>query len=113
MLLIYKKEDGAEKTARIKEVSLGEPVTIGRGNEAKIKLDDTRASRVHASILYWDDAYIIRDLDSANGIYVNGQKVKLSFIKPGDTLRIGDTEFRLLSGGSRDDVTMEGFTVTA
>ena len=111
MLLIYKGKDGNGVTVRLPKKSLADPVTIGRGQEASVKLNDSRASRLHASILFWDDAYIIRDFDSPNGIYVNDVRTKLSFIKPGDSVRVAGTEFRLVSSGSHDDITMEGISV--
>lgn len=111
MLLIYKKRDGTDVTVRLSEESLRDPVTIGRGQEADVVLEDSRASRVHAAILRWDDTYVVRDINSANGVYVNDSRTKLSFIKPGDALRIADTDFRLISSGSQDDATMEGVSV--
>jgi DNA-binding NtrC family response regulator len=78
-------------------------VQLGRevDPERHIQLDDSRASRVHAEIL-WSElhrAFWIRDLASRNGVHVNGVKVAREILKDGDVLRIGETIFRLAPTG--------------
>ena len=50
-------------------------VTLGRGTSNAVQLHDTEVSREHAEIRRRGDAFVIRDLDSSNGTFVNGQPV--------------------------------------
>jgi pSer/pThr/pTyr-binding forkhead associated (FHA) protein len=113
VLLIYKDRDGTDGTVRLSERSLAGETTIGRGDEATVTLDDRRVSRIHSSIIRWDDIYVIRDMGSANGTCLNDENVEVAVLRPGDRLRIGSTEFRIVSTGGSDDVTAQGITVEA
>ncbi|MEI6562800.1 MAG: FHA domain-containing protein [bacterium] len=68
-------------------------VTFGRTPEADICIPETRISRIHAEIKPWDTDYVIKDLNSRNGIYVNGVRVLVAVLKAGDVIRIGAHEF--------------------
>jgi hypothetical protein len=59
------------------------------------ELDDGRASRRHAEIVYVSeiDAYRIDDLDSRNGTYLDGRKVSSDFLVNGSVLRLGSSMF--------------------
>jgi ABC transport system ATP-binding/permease protein len=70
-------------------------VTIGRDPDSRVRLDDHAASRNHAEIHRLGDVWVIRDLQSANGTYVNGEPIRESSLKDGDEVRIGATLFRL------------------
>jgi two-component system, cell cycle response regulator len=75
-------------------------VTIGRAIEADVRLNDSRASRLHARISSSTDAktnqtiYRITDLGSTNGTLVNGEKVTEVALSDGDKILIGDHLFR-------------------
>jgi hypothetical protein len=62
---------------------------IGRGTGNQFFLPDKRASRVHAEIRWNGKAFVLRDLDSANGTKVNGEKVIERELKPRDQIEIG------------------------
>jgi RNAse (barnase) inhibitor barstar len=51
-------------------------LTIGRSEECDIHLPDRQVSRLHARIVWVDDAYQLHDLESKNGTHVNGQEVR-------------------------------------
>lgn len=70
-------------------------LTLGRTPEADVCVPETRISRIHAEIRLWDSEYVIKDLNSRNGVYVNGTKVLVAVIKIGDVIRIGTQEFTL------------------
>ena len=108
MLITYKKKDGANATVRLREISFTQPVTIGRGKEATVVLNDEKCSRIHTAIRYWDDIFIIRDMKSSNGTYLNGKKIEVAKLTPGDVIKIGDTELHVSSGVSNMDVTLSG-----
>ena len=57
-------------------IELGkDEITLGRGDEVSVKLDDKNASRKHTSISIKDGQYVISDCKSANGTFVNDRKI--------------------------------------
>jgi len=67
--------------------------TIGRSTGADFILDAALVSRVHCQLLaLGDGALEVRDLESTNGTYVNGQRVDRAVLKEGDKLRVGAVE---------------------
>lgn len=76
----------------VASLELGEtPITIGRSPDADIQLEDDKASRFHCGIRLWDGDYVLKDLKSKNGTYVNEQRVDVVRLNPGDVIRIGST----------------------
>jgi len=108
MILKLMKAAGTPVTLRLKETAHAAPITIGRDKAADIPVDDSKCSRIHCAIRYWDDIFILRDMHSSNGTFVNGNKIEVVQLHPGDVIKIGDTEIRVLSGGTSADVTMMG-----
>lgn len=76
-------------------------ITLGRSLNNLIVLQDSKVSRYHAEILKSDKDYIIKDLESANGIKVNGSRCVSKTLEPHDTVSIGETEFRVEMSVSR------------
>lgn len=70
-------------------------VTIGRAQDNKIRLDDKTVSAHHAQIVTYFNASYIEDLGSTNGTTVNGKKVQMQVLHPGDTVIIGRHEFKV------------------
>jgi two-component system response regulator HydG len=66
---------------------------IGRGTDCHISLPDPLCSRVHATLSFEPDGWVIRDAESRNGTLVNGQKVDEATITDGNTIRVGSAEF--------------------
>jgi Nif-specific regulatory protein len=66
---------------------------IGRSPECQILLNDPRCSRVHAVIGLRERAWWIRDSESTNGTFVNGQKIDEAQLTPGSVLRVGPAAF--------------------
>jgi len=71
-------------------------VTIGRGTENGIVLDDLLASRAHARAILNGDGFDIQDLGSRNGTFVNGAPVTTAFLGPKDLLTIGHSRFNVI-----------------
>jgi hypothetical protein len=72
---------------------------LGRGSGSDVILQDSQASRQHAEISRQGDQYVIRDLGSTNGTFVNDERVVGSRpLRPGDRIRIGDTVLAYESG---------------
>ncbi|MGC8844671.1 MAG: HD domain-containing phosphohydrolase [Candidatus Hydrogenedens sp.] len=66
-----------------------EVLTIGRGQENVITLDDPKVSRKHAVVEPTEDGPLLKDLNSVNGTYVGNQKITEYLLKPGDVFRVG------------------------
>ena len=71
----------------------GVPTRIGRGLECDIVLSDPLSSRVHATVVFEDGEYWVRDAGSRNGSFVNGQKIDEARLSDGNLLRVGSSEF--------------------
>jgi hypothetical protein len=69
-----------------------ERMVIGRSKDSDIRLEDPNASRRHAEVRREGAAYWIIDLDSTNGVAVNGRRVKRSRLADGDRVTIGSTD---------------------
>jgi pSer/pThr/pTyr-binding forkhead associated (FHA) protein len=108
MLLTGSKPDGSPVKLRLKTMAAGGPVSIGRGSEADVTIEDGRCSRIHCEIRYWDDIFVVKDCQSRNGTFVNGKKVEVAKLSPNDVLKIGDTELTAQSEETAKDVTMAG-----
>ncbi len=65
---------------------------IGRMGGCEICIIEPRISRKHCIISAGQTGYTIRDLDSANGVFLNGKKIKEAGLQDGDKLRVGLTE---------------------
>jgi sigma-B regulation protein RsbU (phosphoserine phosphatase) len=71
----------------------GNAVSIGRASDCSIPIKDRYLSRKHAEIIAVGASWVLKDLGSANGTYLNGSRVERDeALKPGDRIRLGDTE---------------------
>lgn len=69
--------------------SISEPViNIGRDPSNQLCLEDMRVSRLHAQLRFVQDHFVIFDLDSKGGTFVNGVAVTSQVLKPGDVILI-------------------------
>ena len=87
-------------------VLLADKLLIGRNPGCAIVLAESSVSSKHAAVVAKGDRWFIADLDSSNGIIVDGNKVKQLQLKAGVQFRIGSTAFQVSpvqsgSGGSR------------
>jgi predicted RNA-binding Zn-ribbon protein involved in translation (DUF1610 family) len=73
-----------------------EVVTVGRGQESSIFLDDVTVSRKHAEILRGERGFMIRDVGSLNGTYVNRVRVDSVDLRNGDEIQVGKYRFRFV-----------------
>jgi hypothetical protein len=72
-----------------------EGATMGRADGSDIPIDDPFASSVHARIFPRGQFMYIEDMGSTNGTYLNGRRLRAAErLKVGDTVRIGETEYR-------------------
>lgn len=68
-------------------------IAIGRSQKCHVVLEDKRSSRKHALIIERGKKYFLKDLGSANGTLLNGERVDEQELHSGDVIRIGDTQF--------------------
>jgi predicted component of type VI protein secretion system len=71
---------------------------LGRHPECDIQIDSRKISRRHCCIAQVNDYLVVRDLDSTNGIRINGIRVVEGQLKPGDELTIGNHRYRVQWG---------------
>jgi len=74
-------------------VLTGEEAYIGRSPESSVLLDDVTVSRQHAKITRDDKGWLITDLRSLNGTYLNKERVDSGALSDGDELQIGKFRF--------------------
>lgn len=74
----------------------GSAVTLGRSTVASVVVDDVYVSDEHAQVMPLDDGWVVRDLGSTNGTFLNGAKVtQPTALAAGDHLRIGKTRIEV------------------
>jgi chromosome segregation ATPase len=69
-------------------------ISIGRGRECDIRLQSGSVSRYHAVLRISHDAVIFEDMNSTNGCFVNGRRIKRQLLKDGDRLKVGAVPLR-------------------
>ena len=74
-----------------------EPLVIGRETAATVCIADASVSRRHSKIEKKGDAFVITDLESLNGTFVNDVPVRSRVLEHGDRVRIGDSQFLFLA----------------
>jgi len=98
--------DKAIKHFTIKE---GWELTIGRGAEADVIVDNTAISRKHTSIKLKDGLYILTDLGSLNGTFVNGKKITGSeYVTKDDEINLGKFKLSIAEGLKQEKATSYG-----
>jgi len=95
----------AEWSAELIRIDGERPVThvltrrtrIGRASGCELQIDSSSVSRHHALVVVGPREAIIEDLNSTNGVLVNGRKVTREALSDGDAITIGETQFRYLA----------------
>src|SRR5689334_17733415 len=75
------------------EIGRGELVVVGRSREADISIDSPGLSRRHFTIEWDGSRCIVRDLQSQNGIRINGAPAVAAVVAHGDSIEAADTEY--------------------
>jgi pSer/pThr/pTyr-binding forkhead associated (FHA) protein len=83
-------------TGRSHELT-AEKTTIGRLEDNTFTIGDPSVSSHHCEVLLRGGDVIVRDLNSTNGTYINGERITEAPLKPGQILRLGQVELRLES----------------
>jgi hypothetical protein len=70
-------------------------IRIGRAADNDLHLEDTFVSSHHARMSVTAEGFLLEDLGSTNGTFLNGQEADRAWLKPGDEVAIGDSVFRV------------------
>jgi len=81
-------------TGRTHELKV-DKTTIGRVEDNTFQIAEPSVSSHHCEVLLKGSDIVVRDLNSTNGTFINGEKVSESPLKPGQVLRLGQIEMRL------------------
>src|SRR5215471_9478901 len=81
-------------TGRTHELKL-DKTTIGRVDDNTFQIAEPSVSSHHCEVLLQGSDVVVRDLNSTNGTFINGEKVTEGPLKPGQVLRLGQIEMRL------------------
>jgi len=86
---------------KIKEhYSIDQAISLGRNGENHIEIKDPFVSKKHFQIIEDEGEYYLEDFNSANGTYLNGNKIfDIMRLKDGDTIRVGQIEFLFVNRG--------------
>lgn len=76
-------------TDRVLTLAPGQTIVAGRTVQCDLQLDDPSVSRRHCSLTFDGGVLQIKDLDSANGTFVNERQVREATARPGDLIRLG------------------------
>ncbi len=87
-------------------------VSIGREKGNVIQIDDSEASRKHAEIRLHHGGFVLIDLNSSNGTFLNQQRIEESRLSPGDQIQVGRTLFLFARGDSAADAAASVQIVT-
>jgi pSer/pThr/pTyr-binding forkhead associated (FHA) protein len=74
--------------------------TIGRVEDNTHQMAEASISSHHCEVLLQGNDVVIKDLNSTNGTYINGEKIIEAVLKPGQTLRLGQVEIQLQMEGA-------------
>ena len=86
-------------TGRTYELKV-EKTTIGRVDDNAFQIPEQSVSSHHCEVLLKGNDVVIKDLNSTNGTYINGEKISEQTLKPGQILRLGQVEIRLEGDGA-------------
>jgi pSer/pThr/pTyr-binding forkhead associated (FHA) protein len=84
-------------TGRAHELNV-DRTTIGRVEDNLFQIAEASVSSHHCEVLLRGSDVVIKDLNSTNGTFINGEQITESVLKPGQTLRLGQVELKLETG---------------
>jgi hypothetical protein len=100
--MVYRHEEESEPTAEPHAVALtvdgsrhevaGSRALLGRSKECDVRISDPNVSRRHAEVRQEGSNYWVVDLDSTNGVLVNGRRQKRAKLDDGDRITLGSTD---------------------
>ena len=101
--VIISEKGGAERREAFDRTE----INVGRVQGNELMLPKGNVSKRHARLLYRDGRFIVTDLKSTNGTYVNGRKIaQATIVREGDKIYIGDFVLRIESAASASGQAM-------
>src|SRR5438445_2672602 len=95
--MVISEKGGAER----RETFDKNEINVGRVQGNDLMLPKGNVSKHHARLLYRDGRFIVTDLKSTNGTYVNGRKIaQATIVREGDKIYIGDFVLKLDTGAA-------------
>jgi hypothetical protein len=85
--------DGVGKSFPITDSSL----KIGKATDNDVVIDSPTVSRNHIVIQRQGDRFLVQDLQSTNGTFIDGAQIREAYLKPGQLLELGDVQLRFQS----------------
>jgi pSer/pThr/pTyr-binding forkhead associated (FHA) protein len=81
----------------VRQVNIQGPITtIGRDPTCGVQIDSRGVSRHHAAIRWAGDRFVVRDMNSRNGTFVNRARIVERALRSGDAIGVGDCQLRFL-----------------
>ena len=78
------------------------PLVIGRADDCGLVIGNSSVSRHHCRVFRDGGEFVVEDLGSTNGCYVNGERVQRRSLRDGDRLRVGNCELKFFGEGSSE-----------
>ncbi len=100
--LMFRDPDGNMTRVALENL----PLTLGRRSTNEVQVLDPTVSRDHARLLRDDNEFVIEDLGSTHGTFVNQQRVQRHVLGPNDRIRLGGATNHLLTFRSGGEFTM-------
>lgn len=98
--LVLEGEDGKSS-----EYVFDQPnIAIGAMEDNDVLIDDDTVSRYHCRIYQDENSYLLQDLESTNGTFINRVRIKEAYLKPGCTVTVGKTDVKFQSLDERVDI---------
>ncbi|HXX32501.1 MAG TPA: adenylate/guanylate cyclase domain-containing protein [Myxococcaceae bacterium] len=98
---------------KVSEFPLTGRTTLGRHPANTLRLADREVSKEHAVIERAGNTYLVKDLGSSNGTYVNGRRIREHRLKDGDEITLGNSRLTFRSGDLLTSTGSPGVTVLA
>ncbi len=80
----------------IKEVAVSKDAVIGRSEKVDLTIEDDFSSYSHAKVFIQGNDFVLKDLKSTNGTYLNSKKVSKETLNDGDIIAIGKTKIKFV-----------------
>ena len=98
---------------KVSEFPVTGRTTLGRHPANTLRLADREVSKEHACIERAGNTYLVKDLGSSNGTYVNGRRIREHRLKDGDEITLGNSRLTFRSGDLLTSTGSPGVTVLA
>lgn len=100
MIWLKIQHSGKEETFPFQQTR----ITVGRGKENLLRIEDMASSRRHCAILWKEGRFFLQDLGSRNGTFLNGKRIEEALLKRGDLITIGKTKVEVVRWKSPDEL---------